>query len=101
MSGIGNAALLAGCAAALTGMKEPPTGTVTVTITEMRSTQGVVRACMTTNREIFPRCRKDPASHRTVVTARENMTLTFTGVKPGNYAIALLHDETIRMRYML
>ena len=93
MSGIGKAALLAGCAAALTGMNEPPTGTVTVTITEMRSSEGVVRACMTTNREIFPRCRKDPASHRTVVTASENMTLTFTGVKPGNYSIALLHDE--------
>lgn len=68
-------------------------GDVSVTITDMRSTEGVVRACMTTNEDIFPKCRKDPESHRLVIAARENMTLTFRDVKPGRYAIALLHDE--------
>ena len=73
---------------------EPAThGDVTVTITDMRSAKGVVRACMTTRADIFPRCREDPDSYRTVVDASENMQITFRDVKPGRYAIALLHDE--------
>ena len=52
-----------------------------------------VRACMTTREDVFPKCAKDPGSHRTVVPAGEKVVIRFTGVKPGNYAIALLHDE--------
>lgn len=68
-------------------------GEVVITITDLRSTEGVVRACMTTQEKIFPKCRKDPASHRTVVKAGNTVTIRFTGVEPGAYAIALLHDE--------
>jgi len=68
-------------------------GTVVIAITNLRNTKGVIRACMTTNPDIFPRCREDPASHRTVVKAGENVSLTFSGVKPGRYSVALLHDE--------
>lgn len=66
---------------------------VVITVTDLRSSQGVVRACMTTREDIFPKCIKDPAAHRTVVPAGEKVVIRFTGVKPGNYAIALLHDE--------
>ncbi len=66
---------------------------VEITITDLRSDKGVVRACMTTKKSIFPRCRKDPASHRTVVPAGKSVTIRFQDVKPGDYAIALLHDE--------
>ena len=66
---------------------------IVITVTNLRSDEGVVRACMTTNEKIFPRCIKDPASHRTVVPAGKTVTIRFTGVKPGDYAIALLHDE--------
>lgn len=69
------------------------TGKVVIAITELRNTKGVIRACMTTNPTIFPRCREDPASHRTVVKAGEKVTLTFSNVKPGRYSVALLHDE--------
>jgi uncharacterized protein (DUF2141 family) len=48
---------------------------------------------MTTRENIFPRCIKDPSAHRTVVPAGGKIEIRFTGVKPGNYAIALLHDE--------
>lgn len=83
-----------GLAAALLGMAAPAAAnTVTITVTNLRSTKGVVRACMTAKEDIFPRCIKDPASHRTVVPAGEKVTITFTGVKPGKYAVALLHDE--------
>lgn len=68
-------------------------GEVVITVTDLRSTKGVVRACMTTREDIFPKCIKDPASHRTVVPAGEKVEIRFSGVKPGNYAIALLHDE--------
>ncbi len=68
-------------------------GEVVITITDMRSAKGVVRACMTTEKSVFPKCRKDPSAHRTVVPAGKNVTIRFTDVEPGNYAIALLHDE--------
>ena len=68
-------------------------GEVVITITDLRSDKGVVRACMTTQEKIFPKCRKDPASHRTVVPAGESVTIRFTDVEPGEYAVALLHDE--------
>lgn len=80
-------------AATLSGMSDQPTGDVTVTITNLRSGDGVVRACMTAERNAFPNCRKDPRSRRTVVPAGETVSLTFADVAPGNYAIALLHDE--------
>lgn len=68
-------------------------GEVVITVTDIRSSKGVVRACMTTREDIFPKCIKDPAAHRTVVKANGTVEIRFTGVAPGNYAIALLHDE--------
>jgi uncharacterized protein (DUF2141 family) len=47
-------------------------GEVVVTVTDLRSVKGTVRACMTTRADVFPKCND---------------------VKPGNYAWALLHDE--------
>ncbi|EAQ28603.1 hypothetical protein NAP1_13428 [Erythrobacter sp. NAP1] len=81
-------------AAALAGFASPAlAGTVTITVTDLRNTDGVIRACMTTVEDIFPRCIRDPKSHRTVVPAGDNVTIRFDGVEPGRYAIALLHDE--------
>ena len=71
----------------------PPPPDVTVSITGMRSAKGVVRACMTGDAARFPKCAGDPRSHRLVVPASGNLKLTFKGVTPGRYAIALLHDE--------
>jgi uncharacterized protein (DUF2141 family) len=84
-------ALLA-CAAALPAAPAWA-GDVVITVTELRSTNGVVRACMTTRADVFPKCAKDPNAHRTVVPAGKVIEIRFTGVKPGDYAIALLHDE--------
>lgn len=84
---------LVAAATLLSGAAPPQLGQIAVTVTELRSAKGVVRACMTTNPDIFPRCREDPASYRTVVPAGERVEFFFTNVKPGRYAIALLHDE--------
>jgi uncharacterized protein (DUF2141 family) len=83
---------LAGSAAALSAAPAWA-GDVVITITDLRSTKGVVRACMTTRADVFPKCAKDPNAHRTVVPAGKTVEIRFTGVKPGEYAIALLHDE--------
>lgn len=80
-------------AISLAGATPPKAGEVAITVTDLRSARGVVRACMTTRPEIFPRCRKDPASYRAVVPAAQQVELVFSDVEPGRYAIALLHDE--------
>ena len=101
---------LSGCAALLIGAAPAPSAsetdatpsariaarstTIHVTVTDLRSARGVVRACMTGNAKAFPKCRGVTDAHSAVVNAREGtVTLVFEGVKPGRYAIALLHDE--------
>lgn len=72
-----------------------PSGTseVTVLATGLRSSTGVVRACMTGDMATFPRCQTAGSAYKAVGEAGASVTLHFTGVKPGRYAIALLHDE--------
>lgn len=89
----GLALLGAGLAGALAAAAPASAGDVVITVTDLRSAKGVVRACMTTRADIFPKCIKDPTAYRTVVPAGGKVEIRFTGVKPGNYAIALLHDE--------
>jgi uncharacterized protein (DUF2141 family) len=89
---IGSAALFGGAVAAT-----PPAGTdsnVTVKVTNLRSAEGVVRACITARSKGFPKCDADDAgSVNVVMPAAENVTLSFKNIAPGRYAIALLHDE--------
>jgi len=70
-----------------------PAVDVSITVTNLRSHEGVVLACMTSDPERFPRCRGDSAAHALVVRADETVRLDFADVTPGTYAIALLHDE--------
>lgn len=66
---------------------------VVVIATGLRNVQGVVRACMTSDTRLFPSCRTSAAAYNVVGDARAKVTLTFRDVRPGRYAIALLHDE--------
>ncbi len=86
------ALVLAGLAASLAAAAPAQAGEVVITVTDVRSTKGVIRACMTTRSDIFPKCVNDPNAHRTVVPATTK-EIRFPGVKPGSYGIALLHDE--------
>lgn len=101
-AGVLGGALLAGSVSASTpapasastsASVSAPSGTITITVTDLRNTKGVVRACMTTVERIFPKCKRDPNSHRTTVKAASTLTIRFDNVEPGEYAIALLHDE--------
>jgi uncharacterized protein (DUF2141 family) len=66
---------------------------VQVEVTGLRSAKGVVRACMTSHADRFPQCRGDADAYSAVVPASEASVLEFPAVRPGRYAIALLHDE--------
>jgi uncharacterized protein (DUF2141 family) len=86
--------LALGCLTPLPLLAAADAGTdVSVEVTELRSTRGVVRACMTSHPDRFPRCRGDANAYGLVVPAGRSVTLEFEGVRPGRYAIALLHDE--------
>jgi len=67
---------------------------VAVTITDLRNADGRVLACMTSREDRFPRCRGVQTAYTTSVPAhRGALVVNFADVKPGRYAIALLHDE--------
>ncbi len=67
---------------------------MTVTATGLRNGEGVVRACMTTAESHFPKCRGVAGAHGETMSAHAgSISFAFHDVKPGRYAIALLHDE--------
>ncbi len=65
---------------------------VRVEVTGLRSHKGVVRACMTTDPARFPNCQ-DGAAYTLSVPATGTPVLEFPAVRPGRYAISILHDE--------
>ena len=68
--------------------------TVTITVTNLRNAKGLVQACMMTSAKSFPKCENvDKALTASVAARKDTLSLTFKNVKPGQYAIALLHDE--------
>ena len=66
---------------------------ISVSVSNVRNTKGVVHACLTPTKKDFPDCKKQPAHHQITVPAKKSLTITFKGVAPGTYAIALMHDE--------
>ena len=71
----------------------PRTAGVEVHIGDLRSTKGLVRACLTADPDSFPKCNLDPAARKVAVPAGNAGSIVFKGVQPGRYAIAVLHDE--------
>jgi uncharacterized protein (DUF2141 family) len=67
--------------------------TVTVTVTNLRNTKGVVRACITSNAKDWPKCEVAATSQKVVKETTANLTFKFENVAPGTYAIAIAHDE--------
>lgn len=65
---------------------------VRVEVTGLRSHKGMVRACMTTDPERFPNCQQG-AAYTVSVPATGTPVIEFPAVRPGRYAISILHDE--------
>ncbi len=88
--------MAAACAALLVATPAASTAgatSVSVAVTGLRNTHGLVQACLTSAPRHFPDCDRDPAAKRMTVHAGSNLVLEFDGVPPGTYAVAVLHDE--------
>lgn len=88
-----SALALAACAPLLLGNTTGTAQDVSVTVTDLRSADGQVLACLTAKPKAFPDCDKDPNAKSVTVKAGDVVKFTFRDVKPGTYAISLLHDE--------
>ena len=72
----------------------PAPTTITVDISGLRNTKGMVHLCMSSNVKMFPEgCGQDPNRRVASAKASDATTLVIRDVKPGRYAIVLLHDE--------
>ena len=64
---------------------------LTITVTELRSADGLVRLAIFDNSDEFPVGEK--VQSRDVPARAAAQTVVFTGLKPGRYAVAMHHDE--------
>ena len=70
-----------------------PTQGVEIRIEKLRSLRGVVQICLTGKADTFPDCAKDSRAITRTVPARNAASISFDGLPPGEYALALFHDE--------
>lgn len=49
--------------------------------------------CLTKNPKAFPDCSKDSSAVKQMVPATQAANIRFSGIMPGKYAIAIVHDE--------
>ena len=87
-------ALILGFAAFAVGAASPLNDVnVSVTVSNIRSDKGTVRACLTAMARQFPKCRGAAGDVEIVVPAQNVVEFAFHDVKPGHYAVAVFHDE--------
>lgn len=70
-----------------------PSGELRVDLSGVRNARGTLLLCLTANATHFPDCGKDPAARTLSVPAGRAGAVTFAGVTPGDYALAVMHDE--------
>lgn len=70
-----------------------PTGIVEVRIEKLRNLRGEVHLCLTADAKAFPDCKKDPHALVRTLPAAQAGLVRFEGLAPGEYALALFHDE--------
>jgi len=68
-------------------------GEVDVKIDGLRSTKGIIRACLTRDPRHFPKCEDDPAARRASIPVATSTHFSFANLAPGDYALLILHDE--------
>ncbi|WP_294323708.1 DUF2141 domain-containing protein [uncultured Sphingomonas sp.] len=69
-----------------------PTGTLDVRISDLRSTKGVIRLCLTADPKNFPGCTDDRnAVTRTFAAGTPGVRIA--GLGRGDYAVSVIHDE--------
>jgi len=69
-----------------------PTGTLDVRVSDLRSTKGVIRLCLTADPMNFPGCTDDRnAVTRTFPAGTPGVRIA--GLGRGDYAVSVIHDE--------
>jgi uncharacterized protein (DUF2141 family) len=71
----------------------PPPGDLIVHFAGLRSAKGMIRACLTRNPALFLKCDKDPSALKASVPAGKDARMEFPAVPPGDYVLAIVHDE--------
>jgi uncharacterized protein (DUF2141 family) len=66
---------------------------VTLNVSGLRNGKGQLMVCLTRNPKAFPDCTKDGSAVRKLVPASQAASMTFEGIAPGTYAVAIVHDE--------
>ena len=66
---------------------------IDLAITGLRSEKGDVLVCLSANPKYFPDCSKDKSARKLKVSAVQADAIQIANVKPGTYAVALIHDE--------
>jgi uncharacterized protein (DUF2141 family) len=88
------ALILLSAAGTATGSEPAPDASVVFTVSDLRSAQGQVLACLVNKASAFPDCSRDPAAHKLAVpVTAHSVRLDFGPVPPGTYAVAVVHDE--------
>lgn len=72
---------------------EPAAGALVVKFEGLRSAKGMLRACLTRDAKLFLHCEKDPAAFKASVAAGPHAHMDFASLPPGDYVLAVIHDE--------
>lgn len=83
----------AGAAPTSADAQHSESASLDVEIAALRSTKGVIRICLTSDRRYFPDCANDPASHHVTVPANGERHVRFVNLPRAHYALSLIHDE--------
>jgi uncharacterized protein (DUF2141 family) len=76
----------------LMGAGEP--GTLTITVTGIRNTNGNLIACVFRDSKGFPTCQKArTAINQSTRITGSTMTIRFNNLAPGSYVASVQHDE--------
>lgn len=69
-----------------------PTVSLEIDVVKLRSQKGLLRICLTARPQSFPDCKNDAQALSRSVPASQT-AITFDGLAPGTYAVAIIHDE--------
>jgi len=80
-------------AGATIGAGVPAGADLQVQLSGVRSAKGVVHLCLTTNPGKFLDCKSDPAAVSRTLAAGTAGRIDLGPVRPGTYALLVVHDE--------
>jgi uncharacterized protein (DUF2141 family) len=68
-----------------------PLATLELDFTKLRSTRGLLQICLAPAASQFPDCRDGHGAIKRTIPAADG-TLRLSGLAPGDYAVAVIHD---------